>query len=218
MNKIKSFAVEYLYWLYIVACFGWLILRLAAFAQPGFSLVPVFLGLPLLLAIGSGLFLNCVGCKVMGTGKSGSFWKYQIGIGVALSLVMAWVIVEVKPVAFFTGAVNTGSILQGIFNPNPDQLVADAASADRDDLSGAFGNSSGDTICLFPKLLCGKEPDVWLRLGQERLFLYQDNLHDLPLDRGNRMGDHLLRVGGDRAICGDAGAVDTLDCILDQAL
>lgn len=123
MNKIKSFTVEYLYWLYFVACLGWLLLRLGAFEQPGFSLVPVFLGLPLLPAIGSGLCLNCVGCKVLGTGKSGSFWKYQIGIGVALSLVMAWVIVEVKPVAFFTGAVNTGSILQGIFNPNPDQLV-----------------------------------------------------------------------------------------------
>lgn len=123
MNKIKSFAVEYLYWLYIVACFGWLILRLAAFAQPGFSLVPVFLGLPVLMAIVSSVFTNCVGCKVMGKSKSGGFWKYQIGIGVALSLVMAWVIVEVKPVAFFTGAVNTTSILQGIFNPNPDQLV-----------------------------------------------------------------------------------------------
>ncbi len=123
MNKIKSFAVEYLYWLYFVACLGWLLLRLGAFEQPGFSLVPVVLGLPVLMAIVSSLFTNCVGCKVMGKSKSGGFWKYQIGIGVALSLVMAWVIVEVKPVAFFTGAVNTHSILQGIFNPNPEQLV-----------------------------------------------------------------------------------------------
>jgi len=61
--------------------------------------------------------------KIAGMKQVKSFWKYEAGFAILLSIVMAWVIVELKPLAFFTQASNTTSILRGIFNPNTEQLV-----------------------------------------------------------------------------------------------
>jgi phosphonate transport system permease protein len=69
------------------------------------------------------LIKGSIGSLVVQPEKGGSLWKYELGLGVGISLLMAWLIVEVKPMAFFTQAANTRSILSGIFNPNPQEMV-----------------------------------------------------------------------------------------------
>ena len=56
-------------------------------------------------------------------GERGTLWKIEAALGILISFVVGWIIVEVKPIAFFTQAANTQNILKGIFNPNPKELV-----------------------------------------------------------------------------------------------
>lgn len=123
MKHLKHILIEYLVWLYMLGCTTWLLFRLGNLSLPG----AVVMGLPLLIA---GLFMLSkanLACKISGAllpeSKLWPLWKIEAALAVALSLVMAWVIVEVKPMAFLTQAQNTTSILSGIFNPNPQELV-----------------------------------------------------------------------------------------------
>ena len=119
MKKVKVFVIEYSFWLYITACVAWLFLRLADFAVPGW-LIPL---LPLPIAA-LPVFLNgSLAARLLGDDTQKNGWKYMAALLIGLSLVMAWVIVEVRPLAFFTQGQNTLSILRGIFNPNFAQLV-----------------------------------------------------------------------------------------------
>lgn len=119
MKFIKTLGLEYAFYLYLIACASWFVLRVYGVAIPGYAI----LALPLLPAF---LLLpgKCnLGYKLLGRAGEGSVWKIEAGLGVLVSFIMAWVIVEVKPVAFFTQAANTQSILSGIFSPDPEQLV-----------------------------------------------------------------------------------------------
>ncbi|MCB5271431.1 MAG: phosphonate ABC transporter, permease protein PhnE [Candidatus Cloacimonetes bacterium] len=119
MKHIKLLIIEYGVWLYAVACIAWLLLRWAAFSVPGWAilLTPVAIALITVLSQGS------LAAKIAGEKKVKSLWKYEAAFAILLSIVMAWVIVELKPLAFFTQASNTTSILKGIFNPNTKELV-----------------------------------------------------------------------------------------------
>ena len=121
MKYIKSFLVEYLLWLYIAACLAWLGNRLWEFNFPGWSI----LLLPAVPALFLGFTQNCLGAKISSSqsDKTPWLWKAEILLGILISFVVGWVIVEVKPIAFFTQADNTQNILKGIFNPNPKELV-----------------------------------------------------------------------------------------------
>lgn len=119
MKYMKILGIEYALWLYFVACVAWFVLRLAQLSLSGV----LILVLPLLPALLMLMSKSSLGSKLVLPESSGSLWKYELGAGIGISLLMAWLIVEVKPLAFFTQAANTSSILKGIFNPNPAELV-----------------------------------------------------------------------------------------------
>jgi len=77
----------------------------------------------LLIAILISLSKNNIAAKITLPEVRGWFWKIELAIVIGITFVMAWVIVDVKPVAFFTQAANTSSILKGIFSPNLKELV-----------------------------------------------------------------------------------------------
>ncbi len=119
MRNIKIIGIEYTLWLYMFACISWFCLRIWDISVPAYWV----LALPLLFAALLLRVKGNLGRQIVTPVEGRKFWKYELGLGILVSLVMAWVIVEVKPVAFFTQAANTGSILSGIFNPNPQELV-----------------------------------------------------------------------------------------------
>ena len=119
MRNIKIFGIEYALWLYITACVSWLLLRLWEHSMGGL----IILVLPALLAVILLFVKGNLGSIIVRQNRGGSFWKWELGMGILISLVMAWMMVEVKPMAFFTKAANTSSILSGIFNPNPQEMV-----------------------------------------------------------------------------------------------
>jgi phosphonate transport system permease protein len=119
MKHLKTALIEYAFWLYIIACMAWLLLRLASFTLPVGAIllspiVPVFI----LLLLNASL-----AAKILGFPDVRKFWKYEAGFAIILSIVMAWVIVEIRPLAFFTQISNTGAILKGIFSPNTAKMV-----------------------------------------------------------------------------------------------
>ncbi|MDD3235078.1 MAG: phosphonate ABC transporter, permease protein PhnE [Candidatus Cloacimonetes bacterium] len=119
MRIIKKLGIEYTLWLYITACLSWFCLRIGQLSISGY----IILLLPLLIAALLLRVKGNLGSLVVEPEKGGKFWKIELSLGVLISLVMAWMIVEVKPLAFFTQAANTQSILSGIFSPNPKEMV-----------------------------------------------------------------------------------------------
>ncbi len=119
MKTIKILGIEYLLWLYIVACASWFSLRVGGVSPAAWFI----LGYPVLIALLMLLPQSCIGRRIVSPICSSFAWKFEMYLLIAISIVMAWVIVEVKPIAFFTQAANTQSILSGIFNPNPTELV-----------------------------------------------------------------------------------------------
>ncbi|PKN79965.1 MAG: phosphonate ABC transporter, permease protein PhnE [Candidatus Cloacimonetes bacterium HGW-Cloacimonetes-1] len=124
MRKVKIICIEYILWLYALACASWLINKLFELSIPGIAVLVA----PFVVAVTVSFLRGSVGDK-LAPGRDDNdvrrhnLWKYETAIGIILSLVMGWVIVEVKPIAFFTQANNTYSIVSGLFNPNPAQLV-----------------------------------------------------------------------------------------------
>lgn len=119
MKYLKTCLIEYGFWLYTLACIAWLLLRLAELAIP----VGIILIAPILPAINLVFARASLAEKILGRPGLRKFWKYEAGFAILLSIVMAWVIVEVRPLAFFTQVSNTGSILSGIFRPNTAKMV-----------------------------------------------------------------------------------------------
>ncbi|MGI6198137.1 MAG: phosphonate ABC transporter, permease protein PhnE [Candidatus Cloacimonadaceae bacterium] len=120
MKKFKVLSVEYCLWLYNLACVSWLLWRLAERHVPA----AVILLVPLLLAGFFTLFKNNLAARILGMSEGKSkLWIYEMVLALAISFVMGWIIVDVKPVAFFTQAANTQGIIKGIFNPNFQKLV-----------------------------------------------------------------------------------------------
>lgn len=122
MNKLKAIGIEYILWLYISGCVAWMANKLFETGTCGFTI----LMLPLGLAIAASLFPRGAGNRVVGGDAGTGFfpmWKWELGLLLLISFAMGWIIVDVKPVAFFTQAHNTAGILRGIFNPNPQELV-----------------------------------------------------------------------------------------------
>ncbi len=119
MKDLKSCLIEYAFWLYMLACLAWLLLRTANVTVPPWFI----LTLPILISALVVFSRGSLAAKILGETKLRSFWKYEAGFGILLSIVMAWVIVEVRPLAFFTQGANTAGILRGIFNPNMAELV-----------------------------------------------------------------------------------------------
>lgn len=111
--------IEYSIWLYMTACIAWLLLRALEIPASGLLILLAPL-LPAFIAIA---VQGSLAGKILGEEEVKSLWKYTAGLAIILSIVMAWVIVEVKPLAFFTQVQNTASILGGIFNPNPEEMV-----------------------------------------------------------------------------------------------
>jgi phosphonate transport system permease protein len=119
MKYLKTGLIEYGFWLYMLACIAWLLLRLASATIPvGFILIA-----PILPAIALISTRASLAEKILGTPDVRKFWRFEAGFAILLSIVMAWVIVEVRPLAFFTQVSNTGSILSGIFRPNTAKMV-----------------------------------------------------------------------------------------------
>ncbi len=122
MKYLKASAIEYLLWLYILACMAWLLFRLEVYSTPApawlILLPPLALGLALAGVKGS------LGHRVTSdAGPGGSLWKAEAALAILISFVVGWVIVEVKPLAFLTQAGNAQNIIKGIFNPNLNQLM-----------------------------------------------------------------------------------------------
>ncbi len=119
LKKMKILGIEYALWLYIFACICWFLLRIFSISASSYV---IFL-IPLLIAILISLSKNNIAAKITLPEVRGWFWKIELAIVIGITFVMAWVIVDVKPVAFFTQAANTSSILKGIFSPNLKELV-----------------------------------------------------------------------------------------------
>lgn len=121
MKYLKASLIEYLLWLYIFGCIAWLLFRLGEIHLPGW----LILLLPALVAAFTGSRTSSLGGRLTDPTdkRMGIFGKLELALLVLTSFVVGWVIVEVKPIAFFTQAANTQGILKGIFNPNPKELV-----------------------------------------------------------------------------------------------
>ncbi|MCK9557077.1 MAG: phosphonate ABC transporter, permease protein PhnE [Candidatus Cloacimonetes bacterium] len=119
MKVLKYILIEYGFWLYNIACIAWLMLRLGEISIP--------IGLILLVPAAPALLLVSLNAalaqKILGKQRLKSFWKYEAAFSVIISIMMAWVIVEVRPLDFLTKGANTASILSGIFRPNTANLV-----------------------------------------------------------------------------------------------
>lgn len=119
MQKIKHSVLEYGIWLYILACIAWLLFRLAELNLPYY----LVLGLPVVPAVLCPVLGASLGAQLLGLPQARKMWKITAAIAIGISLIMAWIIVEVRPLAFLTQGQNTAAILGGIFNPNPAELV-----------------------------------------------------------------------------------------------
>jgi phosphonate transport system permease protein len=119
MKYVKYLLIEYTIWLYITACVAWLLLRALELPVPAEAVLIA----PAFLAGATVAIKGSLAAKILGAEGVRSLWKYTAGLAILLSVVMAWVIVEVRPLAFLTQGQNTASILAGIFNPNPEELV-----------------------------------------------------------------------------------------------
>ena len=119
MKRFKYLLVEYGFWLYNIACIVWLIFRLFEVSIPIWTvlILPI---IPSALLVFSD---ESLAAKIFGEELKKNIWKYEVALVAAVSIVVGWVIVEVKPLAFATQAGNTASILKGIFNPNTTMLV-----------------------------------------------------------------------------------------------
>ena len=118
-KKIKKLGIEYALWLYISACICWFLLRVFSISASSYI---IFIS-PLIIAILISQCKNNLGAKITFSEETGSMWKIELAIVIIITFIMAWVIVDVKPVAFFTQAANTKSIISGIFRPNLKELV-----------------------------------------------------------------------------------------------
>jgi len=124
MRLIKISALEYLFWLYISACLAWMVARQWEFTIPGIAI----LLFPLLPALGFALIPGSLGKRVFRAGDDTRnpglrTWHAEIWIAILVSFIMGWMIVEIKPVAFFTQFNNAAGIINGIFSPNTADLV-----------------------------------------------------------------------------------------------
>lgn len=122
MKYLKIIGIEYILWLFISACGNWILFQLLEWNLNAM----LVLSFPLLIAVLISFLPNSVGAMISSPDqikRKFSIWKVETVIAILLSLVMGWMMVEVKPIAFFTQAGNTASILSGIFNPNPQELV-----------------------------------------------------------------------------------------------
>jgi len=119
MKHVKHLLIEYTIWLYITACVAWLLLRAFELAVSA----ELILISPALFAAATMAVKGSLAARIMGEESVNQLWKYIAGLAILVSIVMAWVIVEVRPLAFFTQAQNTASILGRIFNPDPKELV-----------------------------------------------------------------------------------------------
>ena len=119
MKHIKYLLVEYGFWLYNISCIAWLAFKLFEWNLPIWAVL-TFPVIPAALLVFKS---HSLAAKIFGEKPQNNTWKIAIALIVILSIVMGWVIVEVKPLAFATQAGNTASILKGIFNPNMKKLV-----------------------------------------------------------------------------------------------
>ncbi|MCB5234495.1 MAG: phosphonate ABC transporter, permease protein PhnE [Candidatus Cloacimonetes bacterium] len=119
MKHIKYLLVEYGFWLYNISCIAWLAFKLFEWNLPIWAVL-TFPVIPAALLVFKS---HSLAAKIFGEKLTTSIWKYELALIVILSIVMGWVIVEVKPLAFATQAGNTEWILKGIFNPNTKKLV-----------------------------------------------------------------------------------------------
>ncbi len=124
MRLIKISALEYLLWLYITACVAWMAARHWELIVPGIFI----LLLPLVPAGILAVIPGSLGKRVLG--KNEDFqnpgfrtWHAEMWLGIIVSFVMGWMIVEIKPVAFFTQFTNASGIINGIFSPKTADLV-----------------------------------------------------------------------------------------------
>ncbi len=124
MRLIKISALEYLLWLYITACLAWMGARHWELIVPGIFI----LLLPLVPAGILAVIPGSLGKKVFG--KTENFqnpgfrtWHAEMWLGIIVSFMMGWMIVEIKPVTFFTQFTNATGIINGIFSPNTADLV-----------------------------------------------------------------------------------------------
>ncbi|HCM14957.1 MAG: phosphonate ABC transporter, permease protein PhnE [Candidatus Cloacimonadales bacterium] len=119
MKHLKCALIEYGFWLYNLACLAWLMLRLGNLSLP----LGLILAAPVLPAVILIPVKAALAQKIMGEPKVKRFWKYEAAFSIILSIVMAWVIVEIRPLDFLTKGANTSSILSGLFRPNTANLV-----------------------------------------------------------------------------------------------
>jgi len=119
MKQLKIVLIEYALWLYMLACIAWLLLRLFSLSLP----VGIILIAPLIPAAILTSLKASLAAKILGETDLRKFWRYEAGFAIAISVLMAWMIVEVRPLAFFTQGANTAAILRGLFNPNTDLMV-----------------------------------------------------------------------------------------------
>lgn len=145
MKRTKYVLVEYSIWLYLSACMAWLISRLfehstgLAVVSQYFENISLFRAIfqlfehvsawwllflvpiiPAVITVFRGVSLAA---KIFGEQPKNRFWIYQTCALIAVSIVIAWVMVEVRPVDFFTNAGSTASILKGLFNPDTRMLI-----------------------------------------------------------------------------------------------
>ena len=119
MKHLKCALIEYGFWLYNLACLAWLMLRLGNLSLP----LGLILAAPVLPAVILIPVKAALAQKIMGEPKVKRFWKYEAAFSIILSIVMAWMIVEIRPLDFLTKGANTSSILSGLFRPNTANLV-----------------------------------------------------------------------------------------------
>jgi hypothetical protein len=106
MKFIKTLGLEYAFYLYLIACASWFVLRVYGVAIPGYAilalpLLPAFLLLRVKATWDTSCWEEPVRAVSGNRGRIGRFGKLHHGLGDRGS----------EAVAFFTQAANTQSIL-----------------------------------------------------------------------------------------------------------
>ena len=121
----KAIVTDFLFWFYVVGCGRYLVYQWFEVHLNFNYHIAVSLFLTLLFfiigdSIGKKFF---VGSKKLNGKWYFHFWGLFIVLGLIVTFVVGWNVVEVKPVKFFTKFINAKNIVSGILDPNFDIFI-----------------------------------------------------------------------------------------------
>jgi phosphonate transport system permease protein len=120
----KAIALDFVFYLYVLGCIYFLVNKITEFSFSYWILVVAALILAVVFyAIGDSLGRK----KYFPSDKTdqkftNTIWGWSVIISLILTVIVGWVLVDIKPIKFITKFKNAKNIVSGIVNPNFDNF------------------------------------------------------------------------------------------------